>query len=430
MKIKIEPSHLKLGMYVSELDRPWTESPFIFQGFELRTVEEIEDIQAICQYVYVNTEKSAKSVHAQLKNIHKSSQSKTNKKNKTNKKIKTDDTTKTKHSGISKSSTKVEHDVINKDIHKASITRNKTRAYVDEMLAEARMGKIIDTKTAKSLVAKMANNIIENTDASMWLTNLKKRDEYTAIHSVNVCVLSLTFGRALGLNKEQLNELGLGALLHDLGKMHTPLEILNKPGKLTDDEFKIMKTHPVQGYQTLEASSDLSPDVLDIVKSHHERLSGSGYPAGLKEDEIKYFTKIVSITDVYDAVTSDRVYHDGMTPHQALKNMYEWAPGNFDLKLIQEFIRTIGIYPVGSVVELKTGHIGIVIKLNKQQRLKPILIMIMNRHKEYYAKRKLVNLASSIWDTKENKPEINRIIDAKEYDIDVTSIIQEESIAS
>jgi len=420
MKIKLSPNNLKLGMYVSELDRPWVESPFIFQGFRLTNIEEIQNINSFCQYVYVDTEKSASNVLAYLKHTPgKSSVRESTVKTKT-------DISEKEHSGISESATKADRKAINESIYKASIIRKETRSYVDDMLAEARMGKIINTKEAKSLVAKLANNIIENTDASMWLTNLKKRDEYTAIHSVNVCVLSITFGRALGLKKHQLNELGLGALLHDLGKMHTPLEILNKPGKLTADEFEIMKSHPVKGYEILEKNNDLSAETLDIIKSHHERLNGSGYPSGLKNNNITYFTQLVSITDVYDAVTSDRVYHDGMTPHEALKNMYEWAPGNFNIELIQAFIRTIGIYPIGSLVELKSGHIGIVMKLNHEQRLKPILIMIMNRHKEYYAKRKIVNLASSIWDTKENKPEIHRIIDAKEYDIDVTSIIEEE----
>ena len=143
---------------------------------------------------------------------------------------------------------------------------------------------------------------------------------------------------------------------------------------------------------------------------------------------ISYFTKLVSITDVYDAVTSDRVYHDGMTPHEALKKMYEWMPNNFDEELIQAFIRTLGIYPVGSAVELATGHIGLVVKLNNTHRLKPVVMLIMNRHKEYYPQRKLVNLASSIWEKKDGRPEIKRIIDAKEFNIDVKKIIDEESI--
>jgi len=423
MKIKLSPNHLKLGMYVSELDRPWVESPFLFQGFRLNTIEDIENIKEFSEYVYVDTEKSASNVISHLKSENKNVVTDIH----PTKKSKKGNAVPEKHSGLSDSFSKDDRKVLNKNIYKARAIRDETRTYVDDMLAESRMGKIINTKKAKLLVAKLANNIIENADASMWLTNLKKRDEYTAIHSVNVCVLSLTFGRALGIKKGPLNELGLGALLHDMGKMHVPLEVLNKPGKLDGKEFEIMKSHPVSGYQMLKKSKGLSVDTLDIVKSHHERTSGSGYPDGLKEKEIRYFTQIVAITDVYDAVTSDRVYHDGMTPHEALKNMYEWTPGNYNIELMQSFIRTIGIYPVGSVVELKTGHVGLVIKINKDKKLKPILIMIMNRHKEYYDKRKVVNLGSSMWDDKEHKPEIHRIIDAREYNIDVKKIITEES---
>lgn len=420
MKVKILPDELKLGMYVSELDRPWVESPFIFQGFELKTDEEIQHIKNICKYVYVDTDKSPINVQAQLKSLHEKQQLDIKQKQSA-----------TKHTDtITLSPSKLDSVTFKESILKARKSRDKTRSYVDNMLAETRMGKIVDVKKARQVVAELANNIIENADASMWLTHLKNRDEYTAIHSVNVCVLSITFGRAIGLDKNQLNDLGLGALLHDMGKMCVPLEILNKPGKLTNEEFEIMKSHPLQGFKLLERNKDLSFEVLDIVKSHHERLNGSGYPGGLKDENINYFTKIVSITDVYDAITSDRVYHDGMTPHEALKKMYEWAPGNFDDELMQAFIRTIGIYPVGSLVELKSGHIGLVVKLNEEKRLKPIIIMIMNRYKEYYPKRKLVNLASPMWEKKKDKPEIHRILDAKEYDIDVKKIIQEESISS
>ena len=414
MNIKIFLDDLELGMYVAELDRPWIESPFLFQGFELKTDEEIEDIKNTCTYVYVDTEKSSINVQARLKTIHKNSH----------------ENPTSPHLGISQSATKTDRDLLNESVHKALVVRNKTRSYVDEMLTETRTGKIINTQKAKSIVAELANNIIENSDAAIWLTNLKSRDEYTAIHSVNVCVLSLAFGKALGLENNQLTELGIGALLHDIGKMYVSLETLNKPGKLTNKEFNTIKLHPVTGYKMLLKSKGLSDNSLDIVKSHHERLDGTGYPDGLKEDEIRYLTRLVTIIDVYDAITSDRVYHDGMTSHEALKSMYEWAPGNFDIQLVQSFIRSIGIFPVGSLVELKSGHIGLVVKTNEEQRLKPVLIMVMDRHKKYYKKRKLVNLSSPVWEKKDNKPEIHRIIDAKEYNIDVKIIIEEESLSA
>ena len=421
MKIKIFSEDLKLGMHISELDHPWIESPFLFQGFSLVNDEEIQQVQASCKYVYVDTEKTPFKVRAKLETITPSIQKPVQKKKRKPTKIDFTDTVTLKRSKFNKSS-------FTENLINARKSRDKTRSYIDSMLAEAKMGKIVDTKKAKLLVAELANNIVENLDASMWLTQLKKRDEYTAIHSLNVCVLSITFGRALGLKVDELNELGLGALLHDIGKMQVPLEILNKPGKLSKEEFEIMKTHPQKGYEILLDDNNLSAEVLAIVKSHHERLSGSGYPDNLPEQNISYYTKIVSITDVYDAITSDRVYHDGMTPHDAMQRLYEWMPNNFDQELMQKFIRTLGIYPIGSVVELKTGHIGLVVKLNENHRLKPVVMLIMDRNKEFYPCRKLVNLASSIWEKRDGKPEISRILDAKEFNIDVQKIINEESL--
>lgn len=421
MKIKVLSENLKLGMYISELDHPWIESPFLFQGFQLKNNEEMQQVQSTCSYVYVDTEKTPIEITQKLQTYSSSNQKPIQKKKLKPTKIDFTDTVTLKKS-------KFDKNTFTENLITARKSRDKTREYIDLMLSEAKMGKVVDTKQAKQLVAELANNIVENIDASMWLTQLKKRDEYTAIHSLNVCVLSLTFGRALGLSTEELNELGLGALLHDIGKMQVPLEILNKPGKLTDEEFTIMKTHPQKGYELLLNDKNISSEALAIVKSHHERLSGRGYPDNLPENQITYFTKVVSITDVYDAVTSDRVYHDGMTPHEAVQRLYEWMPNNYDQELMEKFIRMLGIYPIGSVVELKTGHIGLVVKLNEEQRLKPVVMLIMNRNKEFYPRRKLINLASSIWDKREGKPEISRILDPKEFNIDTHKIINEESL--
>ena len=420
MKIKVLSNDLKLGMYISELDKPWVESPFLFQGFQLKNDEEIQQVQATCKYVYVDTEKTPFQVKPDLQSLSVVQKPVQKKKRKPTK-IDFTDTVTLKKAKFDKST-------FTENLINARNTRNKTRSYIDDMLSEAKMGRVVDTKKAKKLVAELANNIASSIDASMWLTQLKNRDEYTAIHSLNVCVLSLTFGKALKLPQDQLHELGLGALLHDIGKMLVPLNILNKPGKLTDEEFVKMKEHPELGYKLIRKDKNLSENVLAIVRSHHERINGQGYPDKLTENNISFFTKIVSITDVYDAVTSDRVYHDGMTPHDAMQRLYEWMPNNFDEELMQKFIRTLGIYPIGSVVELKTGHIGLVVKLNEAHRMKPVVMLVMNRDKEFYPQRKLVNLASSIWEKREGKPEIKRIADAKEFNIDVKKIIDEESL--
>lgn len=421
MKIKVLSEDLKLGMHISELDHPWIESPFLFQGFLLKDDELIQQVQTTCKYVYVDTEKTPVEICAYLTSIKPTAQKPVKKIPRKPTEIDFTDTVTLKKAKFDISS-------FTQSLIDARKTRDKTRSYIDTMLDEAKMGQLVDTTKAKELVAELANNIATSLDASMWLTQLKNRDEYTAIHSLNVCVLSLTFGRALKLTQDQLNELGLGALLHDIGKMLVPLNVLNKPGKLTDEEFEVMKSHPEKGFQLIRKDKNISQEVLNIVRSHHERINGAGYPDNLTDKNISYYTKIVSITDVYDAITSDRIYHDGMTPHDAMQRLYEWMPDNFDQDLMQKFIRTLGIYPIGSVVELKTGHIGLVVKHNEGHRLKPVVMLIMNRQREFYPRRKLVNLASSIWEKKEGRPEIKRILDAKEFNIDIKKIIDEESL--
>lgn len=211
MKIKVLSENLKLGMYISELDHPWIESPFLFQGFLLRENEEIQQVQSTCAYVYVDTEKTPVELTHNLQTISATIQKPVLKKKRKPTKIDFTDTVTLKKS-------KFDKNTFTENLIVARKTRDKTRVYIDEMLSEAKMGKVVDTQKAKTLVAELANNIVNNLDASMWLTQLKTRDEYTAIHSLNVCVLSLTFGRALGLSSDDLNELGLGALLHDIGK--------------------------------------------------------------------------------------------------------------------------------------------------------------------------------------------------------------------
>jgi len=260
-----------------------------------------------------------------------------------------------------------------------------------------RLGNAIDTKQAKSLVADLTENIVRSRNAMIWLTHLKNRDEYTALHCINVCILSISFGTCLNLSKTELNELGLGSLLHDLGKMRIPLEVLNKPGKLTEDEFSKMKLHPVLGYEMLSHSEDIPPTSLNIIKYHHERKHGNGYPDGLCEEDIPLLTQIAAIVDVYDAITSDRCYHDSMTPYDALNKMYHWAKTDFNLELIEKFIKCLGIYPIGSLVSLSTNEVAVVISVNEKARLRPIVLLIQDRERNYYNTRQLMNLANPHW---------------------------------
>ena len=317
-KIRVYTTELQLGMYVAELDRPWTDTPFMFQGFILSEDDEIETLREHCEYVYVDREQSRPDVALKLVSMRPAAKGTGKEKNKDP----------GRKSGFSESE-------FRRSLARSHAVYRDARGWIDQMLEDSRLGNSIDTAQARTLVSRLAVEVIRNPDALVWLTYLKSRDEYTATHCMNVCILALTFGRCLGLEETALNQLGLGALLHDLGKMQIPSEVLNKPGRLTEAEFDLMKQHPGRGFAMLRDDRNLDKTSLHIVLHHHERLDGRGCPRGLDDRQIPLLTRISSIVDVYDAITSDRCYHDGIAPAQALENLFKWAPGNFDVNLLE-----------------------------------------------------------------------------------------------
>jgi putative nucleotidyltransferase with HDIG domain len=389
VKKKIGVQHLRLGMYVSELDRPWIESRFLFQGFEVRTKEELDELQRICKYVYVETDlehqpdgprpRASLPIGAPAP-----------------------DEFAAKRLGFEILDKFSEHQPqkprytdlvsIEEEMGVAREIERETRSLVYNIMEDARLGRALDTATAKNLVHGVVRSVLRNPDALVCLTQLKNKDEYTAMHSVRVCVLALAFGRHLGLSEQDLNILGLGALLHDVGKMKVPTEILNKPGGLTPDEFTLMKRHVPFGVQILEQNSGIPEGAIEVVKGHHERFDGSGYALGLKGDQIGLFGQVGAIVDCYDAITSDRAYHKGMSPHDALRKLYEWRRKDFHDRLVEQFIQCMGIYPIGSVVEMNTGSIGVVLSVNRIRRLRPRVALVLDADKRPFQSVKIIDL--------------------------------------
>lgn len=412
MKIKKDVDELKIGMHVCDLDRPWIESSFMFQGFEITSDKMISDLQKECGFVYIDTEKSV-GFKKPLLNVESS--------NDINKGLDFVDT-------VILNLNEIQDEGAETTIKKGKQLHAKTCDYVDGIFETLNKGGQLDIDSVKTVVSDLVESILTNPDTMIWLSHLKDKDEYTAIHSVNVCILSLTFGRTIGLNGAELNVLGIGALLFDIGKSKIPDEILQKPDSLTDNEFLLMKAHAFLGYAILEESKKVPNESLDIILNHHERLNGSGYPNGRRGDEISKLTRIVSIVDIFDAMTSDRCYHDAFQPQHALNEIYNMAPEELDKELVEGFIKCIGIYPVGSIVELNTGHTGVVVKLNEINRLKPIIGLALNRKKEPYEVIKMLNLSSDVWQKSSgNKVEIVKILDPHAHNIDIKSIIKKVS---
>ncbi len=280
------------------------------------------------------------------------------------------------------------------EVKRATKIVAKGKEAVVSMFQEARMGKAIEAEAAAPLVEEISNSVMRNPGALISLARLKTADDYTFMHSVAVCALMIALARQLNLDEQQVREAGMAGLLHDLGKAMIPLEVLNKPGKLTDEEFALVKTHPEEGYKLLLEGSGVSEVTKDVCLHHHEKIDGSGYPKGLNGETMSLFAKMGAVCDVYDAVTSNRPYKAGWDPAESIKRMAEWT-GHFDPMVFQAFVKSLGIYPIGSLVKLASGKLGVVIEQGEQSLLKPKVKIFFSTKSQAYIKPEVIDLARS-----------------------------------
>jgi HD-GYP domain-containing protein (c-di-GMP phosphodiesterase class II) len=270
------------------------------------------------------------------------------------------------------------------ELKQASKIVNRSKEAISSMFNEARMGKAVNIENAVSLVEEITSSIMRNPGALIGLARLKTKDDYTYMHSVAVCALMVSLARQLGLSDEQTRELGLAGLLHDVGKMTIPLDILNNPGKLTNEEFNVVKEHPVAGHRLLLEGGAVGEIALDVCLHHHEKMDGTGYPEQLAADNISIFARMGAVCDVYDAVTSNRPYKQGWCPSASLRKMAEWE-GHFDTNIFQAFVKCIGIYPVGTLVRLQSGRLGVVVEqqIGKSLLLPKVRVFFSSNSKSY-----------------------------------------------
>ena len=260
---------------------------------------------------------------------------------------------------------------MSEELKRAAMICDKARHAVVSMFQEVRMGKAISAEAVGELVEEISSSIMRNPSALISLARLKTADDYTYMHSVAVCALMVSLARQLDLDEPDVREAGMAGLLHDIGKALMPMNVLNKPGKLTDDEFRIIKSHPVEGHRLLVEGRTASDIVLEVCLHHHEKIDGTGYPHRLVGEKISLFARMGAVCDVYDAITSNRPYKAGWDPAESIRKMTEWCQGHFDERVFQAFVKSIGIYPTGSLVRLGSGRLAVVVEQSEKSLLAP-----------------------------------------------------------
>ncbi len=424
MKKLIRVHDLRKGMYVAELDRPWLGTPFVLQGFEIRSDDQLQQLRELCEHVYVE-EKDA-PVSVAIRRFPTDAD--------TPPKVYTlwqqtiglatgKDSLHTIPNTGTPSARYRDLAPVEEELRQAVEIEKSARDALYTVLDDAKLGRSLDTPNVKKVVCQMTESVLRNPDALVWLTHLKNKHEYTALHSLRVCVLALAFGRHLGYDSEKLTILGTGALLHDIGKLHVPVDILQKPETLTREEFQIMKTHVPSGLKILENSPGIPPAALEVVGRHHERYNGRGYIFGMSGDLIGEFGLISAIVDTYDAITSDRSYRLSLSAADALKIIYEDRHSAYHPWLAEQFIQCMGIYPIGSIVELSNGTVGVVISSDRQRRLRPRVVLVLAANKEKYTPAVIVDLAEMAHDVDGQPLEIKTVLPGGAFGITPTDYI-------
>lgn len=381
--VRVEIANLQMGMYIAELDRPWLETPFLIQGFELRNTAQLRTLEKYCQHVYIHNQSASakKKLQPTGRGLAPSLVSKADEgilHNRTGREAKPS----TKRRIVRSRPAYVATLPVREEHAAAAQAYRKGKSDINKILHSAQFGQMLDTQIAEEVVSSCVDSMLRNPDAMIWMSRIKHESEYTAEHCLNVCILAIAFGRHLGFDEPELQLLGLCGLLHDVGKMRTPKVILNKRGVLSDEEFQVMRQHTIDGHKLLKEEGSALSLTIDVALNHHERPDGEGYPRGLKEGEISEFARIIGIVDAYDAITSDRCYSKAVSPVDAQKEIYQNRGTQFDEEYALAFMQAIGPYPPGTIVELHNGMVGIVLAGRRKFRHLPTIIILRDEDKQ------------------------------------------------
>ncbi|MEA1937924.1 MAG: HD-GYP domain-containing protein [Pseudomonadota bacterium] len=373
--------HLDIGMYIHDINCGWLDHPFISRNFMINDSDQIDKIKKVgLREVYIDTDRSKKTAPVESRPVAE-----------VNSEIE-DGFLKLAKTDLSDIQSESPIANFQDELGPAKRIIAESNAIVRNIMADVRLGRQIQVERIDPLVEKISSSIFRNPDALSVLTRIKNKDDYTFLHSVSVCALLISFARYRDLDADKIRAIGQGGLVHDIGKMRVPDHILNKPGPLTDAEFDTIKRHPELGAEILQKTPDIDRIAVDITLYHHERYDGSGYPhkrAGLDIPEV---ARMAAIVDVYDAMTSNRCYKRKMEPTTALRKIFDWSRNHFDEHLTHLFIRTVGIYPTGTLVRLESGHLAIVTDQDRQDLLSPTVQTIYDINRKSFVTPRVTDL--------------------------------------
>jgi len=396
MRIKLETPDLALGMFVAELDRPWLESPFLFQGFLIEDEAELLQLRTVCRWVMVEDSKS--KAHVDFVQVHH------------------------------RSAERQAQDFVTVARETAKFAQRATEQ-VDRLVENARLGHSVDPEDAREVVSGLVHAVTSNTNAALWLASLKKRNARTAGHCLNVSILALAFARYQGETLDDMQHIGMGALLHDIAHGKLPKFVLEKAGPLEPGEHELIKEHAAEGHRMMALTKLLSRESLEIIRDHHERLDGSGYPRGIKGHEVGKHALIVALADTYDSMTTDQPWRQAMLPQDALTKIHKECSDKIGREMVQQFIKCLGIYPIGSLVRLSTGVLAVVLSSDADNRLKPMVLLVRDEDGDEILPRKIVNLQTIARTRPQDPWTIAELLDPRLHGIDVDSVIANEARA-
>jgi putative nucleotidyltransferase with HDIG domain len=372
---KIPVKQLRVGMYLHELcGTDWLHNPFWRSAFMIRAPKEIQQIvDCGVQELWIDTAKGLDAEVQQIADAEAASQP----------------SAPASFSAIPSPASRAS---VEEELARAAKICAAAKREVTLMFTEARLGRAVNVGNALPLVEEISQSVLRNPDALIGLARLKTKDDYTYMHSVAVCALMISLARQLGLDEEQVRDAGFAGLLHDIGKMAIPQEILNKPGALNKDEFQIIQSHPVAGHQMLREGQGANEAALEVVLHHHEKMDGTGYPHKLSGEAISLLARMGAVCDVYDALTSNRAYKNGWCPAEAIRRMAEWS-GHFDDKVFQAFVKSTGIYPIGTLVMMESRRLGVVIEQSDKSLLTPRVKVFFSTKSGTHVTPEIINMA-------------------------------------